>query len=103
MPRDLSPEEALAIDHAMERLNKGETVYASWMSEHGLEWPISSFYRLIREGDAIVYHRNDEQLGPDSTSFEISRETFAMDEAQLREKATNHSGLRYVLGLEKSW
>jgi hypothetical protein len=49
-----------------------------------------------------VYHTYSEQPGLGGAVTEISRETFPMDEAQLREKAAMLSGLRHVLGLGRS-
>lgn len=101
MLRPLQAEETQLVEQALARLRAGETLRASWMAEHGLEWPIDTSYTLVKEGDVYIYTKQVNELGEGMTIVNQSEQTEKMNEVTLYEKVTSEPGIRQIMGLSR--
>ena len=101
MVRPVQTEESQLVERALARLRAGETLRASWMAEHGLEWPIDTSYTLVKEGDVYIYTKQVNELGEGMTIVNQSEQIEKMNELTLFEKIMTEPGIRQIMGLSR--
>lgn len=97
---DLNDEEKKALERAIERLNRGEVLFANECSEHGLQVPLFTAHQLAKK-DLFIYSMQLDEPDERGQFTTIDQKEEQLTYEQLGERVAHHLGIRLMLGLSR--